>query len=95
MLVHNSPAVRGELNDPGAFAADVDALASLDVPTLVTTGDQSPAMFDAIAESLVRLNPRIRRHTFPTFPGAGYVPHLTHRDDFVAVVVEFLRQVRR
>lgn len=83
----HGPTFLGELRDPDALAIDLDALAATSVPLLLTDGDASPPMFPPIIATLAAALPRARRHTFA---GAGHVPHLTHPDDYVATMTDFL-----
>jgi pimeloyl-ACP methyl ester carboxylesterase len=83
MFVQNAPTFLGELRDPDAVRIDVDALTRIQAPVLLTNGDQSPAMFAPIADELAGAIPNIRRQTLT---GVGHVPHMTHPDDYVALV---------
>jgi pimeloyl-ACP methyl ester carboxylesterase len=66
---------------------DVDAIAHLPMPVLLSQGDQSPAVFGSVVERLAEI---MTDAVQVTIPGAGHVPHLTHPDDFSAIVAEFL-----
>ena len=83
MFVRNARTFLGELRDPDALQIDVEALRTIETPLLLTNGDQSPAMFAPIAETIAAAIPNVRRQTLA---GAGHVPHLTHPDDYVALV---------
>jgi pimeloyl-ACP methyl ester carboxylesterase len=83
MFVQNAPTFLGELRDPDAVRIDGDALTRIQAPVLLTNGDQSPAMFAPIADELAGAIPSVRRQTLA---GVGHVPHMTHPDDYVALV---------
>lgn len=83
IMIANAPTVVEELRDLAALEVDLERLADLDVPVLLTQGDQSPAWFHAIVE---RLDGAIEGARVATVPGAGHNPHATHPADFAAVV---------
>jgi pimeloyl-ACP methyl ester carboxylesterase len=66
---------------------DVDALAHMPMPVLLSQGDRSPAVFAPVVERLAEIMTDVVQ---VTIRGAGHVPHLTHPDDFSATVVDFL-----
>jgi pimeloyl-ACP methyl ester carboxylesterase len=66
------------------------ALATLDVPTLVVTGEHDKADFVAIADHLAATLPDARR---ATVAGAGHLPSLEQPDAFDAVALPFLEEV--
>jgi len=86
-FTHNGPTFLGELRDPDALAIDVDALAAIPMPLLLTTGDASPPVFAPIVAVLAAALPDARWHTFA---GAGHVPHFTHPEEWVATMAAFL-----
>jgi pimeloyl-ACP methyl ester carboxylesterase len=63
------------------------ALAMLDVPTLVLTGEDDKADFQAIADHLVATLPRARR---AAVAGAGHLPSLERPAAFDEIVLPFL-----
>jgi len=77
----------GEMRDPDWAMIDLDGLAGLSRPVLLTQGDQSPPLFAAI---IARLAQEMDRARVTTIPGAGHVPHQTHPTEWVAVVTEFV-----
>ena len=90
-MVNNAGTFAEEQRDPGALAIDIGALAAIDSPVLLTQGDQSPPFFAAI---IARLEAAIYEATVKTIGGAGHVPHLTHADEWRAIVSEFARGAR-
>lgn len=90
-MVNNAGTFAEEQRDPGALAIDLGALAAIDSPVLLTQGDQSPPFFAAI---IARLEAAIYEATVKTIGGAGHVPHLTHADEWRAIVSEFARRAR-
>lgn len=85
-MVANAGTFPGEMADPGALTVDLDALGRLELPVLITKGDQSPAFFAPIVERLAEAMPRATVHTHT---GAGHVPHVTHPDAWVATLRGF------
>jgi pimeloyl-ACP methyl ester carboxylesterase len=90
-FVFNASTFLDEQNEPiGAMAVDLTRLAKFGRPTLITRGDQSPPFFGIILEKVAAALPHAQRHTFR---GGGHVPHLTHADEYVSVVTEFINAV--
>lgn len=85
MMIFNASATAEEMRDPGVAGIDLEALAVIDVPMLITEGDRSPAWFHGIVD---RLGETIGRARVVTMPGAGHNPHGTHPDEFAALVAE-------
>jgi 3-oxoadipate enol-lactonase len=74
--------------DESLLTDDLPAvLATLDVPTLVVTGENDKADFLAIADELASTLANARRETIP---GAGHLPSLEQPAGFDAVVLPFL-----
>ena len=62
-------------------------------PVLLTDGDAGPAWLPAVVTALAATAyGHAERHTFG---GAGHIPHLSHPDDFVAVVDSFVSGIAR
>jgi pimeloyl-ACP methyl ester carboxylesterase len=87
VTVHHAPTFLGELVDHNAFRAEPDMLARAAAPVLLTNGEQSPPMFAAILERVMRVVPDAR---LQVIPGAGHVPHVSHAGQYVPVVRSFL-----
>jgi pimeloyl-ACP methyl ester carboxylesterase len=87
--VRNAALFLDEQADP--HWADVDPLdlPGLQMPVLLTHGDQSPRWFQGIVVALAAAVPHAEVRTFV---GAGHAPHLTHADAYVALVGDFLRR---
>ncbi|HEU4656666.1 MAG TPA: alpha/beta hydrolase [Capillimicrobium sp.] len=83
VMVRNAPTFAEELRDPAAFGVDLDAVAALQRPVLLTRGDRSPPFFEPIVDILASTLPRAEVRTIR---GAGHVPHVTHPAEYVAVV---------
>jgi pimeloyl-ACP methyl ester carboxylesterase len=74
--------------DESLLADDLPrALATLDVPTLVLTGEHDKADFRTIADHLAATLPRARR---ATVAGAGHLPSLEQPQAFDELVLPFL-----
>jgi len=87
MFVNNAETFLGEVRDPDALRIDRAALKGIECEVLLTYGDESPSWFLPISEEIESCAPTVRRQLFP---GAGHVPHLTHSEDFVALVKDEL-----
>jgi pimeloyl-ACP methyl ester carboxylesterase len=87
MFVKHAPTFLGELRDPDALGADLDSLRRVSSNVLLTHGEQSPAFFAPTIERLESLLPNARQRLLP---GTGHVPHMTHPDQYMPVVRDFL-----
>ena len=85
-MVRNAPAFAAELRDPDWAKADVETLARLEVPVLLTQGDASLPWFAPIMETLARAAPQAE---LVTIAGAGHVPHQTHAGEYAALLSSF------
>ena len=87
MLVNNGPTFLDETRDPDVLTIDLKALARFDRPTLLTGGSESPPFFAPVLDKLAGVLPNATRKTFP---GAGHMPHITHPQEYVAAITEFI-----
>jgi len=85
--VNNAWTFLDESRDPDAFSVDLEALAKFPHPALLSHGEQSAPFFPAIVAQIARAMPRARVHTFPD---AGHVPHVSHPDEYLKVLTQFL-----
>ena len=85
-MVANAGTFPEAMADPGALTVDLDALGRLELPVLLSKGDQSPAFFAPIIERLAEAMPRATVHTHV---GAGHVPHVTHPEEWVTTLRGF------
>ncbi len=88
-FVFNAPTWLDEMNEPSAFTLDLSRLAAFHHAAFITRGDQSPPFLGAILDRIAAALPQAQRHTFR---GAGHMPHLTHADEFVKVVTDFVQR---
>ena len=86
-FVVNAPTFLDELQEPAALTMDLTRLTGFDRPTLATKGTASPPLFEHVLEKVTNALPR---HVLHTFTGAGHIPHVTHPDDYVRVLSDFL-----
>jgi pimeloyl-ACP methyl ester carboxylesterase len=84
-MIANAPIVAEETRDPGLGDVGLEALAEVDVPIVLTTGDRSPAWFDGIVGRLEQAIPRAR---VVTIAGAGHNPHTSHPAEYAAIVAQ-------
>jgi pimeloyl-ACP methyl ester carboxylesterase len=88
MNMNNAPTFLDEVQDPKAADLDGDDLSRFSSPVLLTEGDQSLPWYPKIMSKLAGAIDGAERLTFS---GAGHAPHLTHPDDYVRAVTEFIR----
>lgn len=86
-FMNNAPTAINEGEDPAWSTLNLDSLSAFAAPALVTEGDQSPPWFPVIVRKLAEALKRSKRHVFH---GAGHVPHMTHPDDYVNTVTNFV-----
>jgi pimeloyl-ACP methyl ester carboxylesterase len=86
--MNNAPTFLDELQDPNGLDLDVGGLSGFSSPALLTEGDQSPPWFPRTMSRLAGAMDGAQRLTFA---GAGHVPQLTHPNEFVRAVVEFVQ----
>jgi pimeloyl-ACP methyl ester carboxylesterase len=87
MMAANAPTYLDELHDIEWKVVDPTRLARYGGPALLTSGDQSPPMFQPIERRLAQLLPQAKRRTYA---GAGHIPHVTHPEEYVATLVGFI-----
>jgi pimeloyl-ACP methyl ester carboxylesterase len=88
ILVSNAPTVPDDLRDAyDPESLDVGALATSDVPMLITTGTHSPPTERAAVEELTR---RVPAAHLAILEGAGHIPHRTHPAEYVSVLLGFI-----
>jgi pimeloyl-ACP methyl ester carboxylesterase len=88
-IIENAPTFLDESRDPQQLAFNLDWLTGFSKPVLLTKGDQSPPMFAPVIAKLARSLPQAE---VVTLEGAGHVPHATHPDAYVDVVLRFARK---
>ncbi len=80
-----------ECEDPASSTLDLESLSAFPAPALVSEGDQSPPWFPVIVRRLAEALKRSEHHVFR---GAGHVPHMSHPDDYVKTVTDFISAIR-
>ena len=86
-MVDSAPAFVAEQKDPMWASVELDELANIECPLLLTQGDASPAWFSPI---VARLAGAIDHAEVRTYRGAGHAPHLTHPGDYLDTVTGFV-----
>lgn len=86
-MADNAPTYLDEELAPDSRRIDEAALAEYAGPVLITSGGQSPPVFQPVLEHLARLLPRAGRLEYP---GAGHIPHVTHPEEYVNTVLGFV-----
>jgi pimeloyl-ACP methyl ester carboxylesterase len=88
-MIDSAAAFVAEQQDPLWASIELDALACIDCPVLLTKGDRSPPWFPAIVAGLADVIPGAQ---VLTYPGAGHAPHISHPGDYVIAVTERMLQ---
>jgi pimeloyl-ACP methyl ester carboxylesterase len=86
LMVANAPTFLSDARDPDLLTVDLASLAALAIPTLLTSGDQSPAWFALIMSALAAGLPHATTYRFE---GTGHLPMVTHVDQYVATLTDF------
>jgi pimeloyl-ACP methyl ester carboxylesterase len=87
-FVFNAPTWLDEVHDPEALEIDLSGLRGFAAPALLTIGDQSAPFFRLVVDRIAAVMPKA---TLRTYAGAGHVPHLSHPEEYVRVVTEFVK----
>lgn len=90
-FTNNAPTALNEQEDPAWATLDIEALKAFSSPALLCEGDQSPPWFPVIIR---RLGEILKRSEHYLFRGAGHVPYMTHPDEYVRTVTDFINAVR-
>lgn len=86
-FVFNAPTFLDELQEPAAQGMQLDLLAGFSAPALLTLGGASPPFFPLVVKRVAAAVPYARQHVYPD---AGHMPHLSHPQEYVQVVGEFI-----
>jgi pimeloyl-ACP methyl ester carboxylesterase len=86
-MVDSAPAFVAEQKDAMWATIELDELANIECPLLLTQGDASPAWFSPIVAKLAGAIDHAEVHTYRR---AGHAPHLTHPRDYLDTVTGFL-----
>lgn len=86
VMVNNAPTFLDEMQDPGAWTADLAALAAIPCPILLTTGDQSFPFWSPVVAKLAAVLPHAQTRVIA---GAGHVPQASHPEEYGAAVTAF------
>lgn len=86
-FVFNAPTWLDELHDPEALEIDLGGLRWFPAPALLTIGDQSPPFFPLVVNRVAAVLPQAEVRICH---GAGHVPHLSHPEEYLRLVAEFI-----
>ncbi len=86
-LIDNAPTFLDETRDPELLSIDLKALSRFEGPVLLSDGSESPPFCAPVVDKLAAVLPNVTRKTFA---GAGHMPHVTHPQEYVQAVVEFV-----
>ena len=86
-FVFNAPTWLDEVQDQEALVIDLTGLRRFAAPALLTVGAQSAPFFPLVVDRIAAVMPQATRRTYA---GAGHVPHLSHPEEYVRVVTEFV-----
>lgn len=87
-IISHAVAFLGQLRDPDAVTLESRQLGELTMPVLLSQGAWSHRFATLVVEQLALILPNARRHVVS---GAGHVPQMTHPEDYVAMVTEFVQ----
>ncbi len=87
VMIANAPTWVDEMRDPGAWTADLTALAAIECPILLTVGDQSLPFIPPVVAKLAAVLPNIQTQVIT---GAGHSPAASHPAEYVAVITTFI-----
>jgi pimeloyl-ACP methyl ester carboxylesterase len=87
MLISNAPTFLDETRDPEILGIDTAALARFRGPVLLSDGAETPPFFTMVLDKLASVLPNATRRTFA---GAGHIPHVSHPQEYVAAITEFI-----
>lgn len=90
-FLNNALTAVNEGEDPDWSTLDLEGLAAFPCPALLSEGDQSPPWFPVIIGRLAEVMQRSERHVYG---GAGHVPYMTHPDEYIKTVTDFISAVR-
>jgi pimeloyl-ACP methyl ester carboxylesterase len=90
-MVATAPAFVAEQRDARWSMVDLAELSHLRRPVMLGQGDQSPPWFLGIVAKLAET---IEDAEVRTYPAAGHAPHITHPNDYLAAVTDFLARSR-
>ncbi|MCG0283566.1 alpha/beta fold hydrolase [Streptomyces sp. PSAA01] len=88
MFVAHARTWLDEQSDPSWALLDLDRLSACTMPVLLSRGSTSPSWFSMVLERLAAALPRAQRKLFE---GLGPIPHVTHPQQYTAVLTEFTR----
>lgn len=86
-FIENAPAFAAEQADPHWLDLDLGALERYPGPLLITKGTVSPRWLQLVADSIVDAVPHA---SAATIEGSGHGPHLTHPEEYVKLVADFV-----
>lgn len=89
-MIDSAPAFVAEQEDPEWAAIDLDELARIPTPVLISGSDDSPAWFAPIVAKLAAAIGDAEGHTYR---GAGHAPHVIDPGAYLAAVTDFLSRV--
>jgi pimeloyl-ACP methyl ester carboxylesterase len=87
MLISNAPTFLDETRDPEILGIDTTALARFRGPVLLSDGAETAPFFTMVLDKLASVLPNATRRTFA---GAGHIPHVSHPQEYVAAITEFI-----
>ena len=86
-FIFNASTWLDEMHDPEALTINLDRLRRFSARALLTLGGQSAPFFPPVVRQIAGMLPQAMTSTFPE---AGHVPHLSHPDEYVGVVTDFI-----
>ena len=87
IMIGNAPTWIDEMRDPGAWTADLSALAAIPCPILLTYGDRSLPFLAPVVAKLAAVLQGIQTQVIT---GAGHVPAATHPREYADAIASFV-----
>lgn len=86
-LKDNAPTFLDESRDPEALSIEAGALAKVTTPVMLSRGSEGPPFMEPILDILDATLPNATRKTFD---GAGHLVQISHPQEYVSAIAEFI-----
>jgi pimeloyl-ACP methyl ester carboxylesterase len=87
IVVDNAQTFLDETRDPGVVTINLNAVAAMACPIMLTRGDQSLPIYAPIVSRLAEALPHAQLRVIA---GAGHFPHLSHPAEYMATIAAFI-----
>ena len=90
VFVENAPTFLDELQDPDQLGAELEALARVEIPVMLTQGSESPPVFPRVNDRLAEVMRHAKRQTLE---GAAHVPQMVVPERYADTIAAFAHGV--